>query len=284
MQTRKLLLSCVLVIAGVAWFAATEVIAADPLSPAVTQPPSRECTIPAGTGSSVTVQAGPDGAGGLAPNFPLPQSGEICAGLGSCLEWRYLFTYTGLTPQKAALTVDTDITVQGCNPACQVTQRVPLVSEGERTVVFNATTTALTVSYSTPLGVGPGTMTASFVAKKGTWPRAGLCALAGADSLIAEHNVEAVDQVVRSTLRTEAGEVLCTVDRIIDAEGRTTALQVVEPATCTRVTDLVELRNASGAPALFIGGDVQITFEGSHKFCWASTTTGQMICVQTPTH
>lgn len=283
MQTKTLLLSWVLVIAGLGWFAAAEGIAADPLSPAVTQPPSRECTIAAGTGSSVTVQAGPDGAGGLAPNFPLPQSGEICAGLGSCLEWRYLFTYSGLTPQKAALAVDTDITVQGCNPACQVTKLVPLVSEGERTVVFNATTTAFTVSYFTPLGVGPGTMTASFVAKKGTWPRAGVCALAGADSLIAEHNVEAVDQVVRSTLRTEAGEFLCTVDRTIDAEGRTSALQV-ESGDCTRVTDLVELRNASGAPALFIGGDVQITFGGSHKFCWASTTTGQMICVQTPAH
>lgn len=281
MHGKQLLLSCVLVIAGLAWFAATEVIAADPLSPAVTQPPARECTIPAGTGSSVTVQAGPDGAGGLAPNFPLLRSGEICAGLGSCLEWRYLFTYTGLTPQKAGLGVDTDIAVQGCNPACQVTKLVPLVSAGERTLVFNATTTAFTVSYSTPLGVAPGTMTASFVAKQGTWPRAGLCALAGADSLIAEHNVEAVDQVVRSTLRTEAGEFLCIVDRTIDAEGRTIR---VESEECTRVTDLVELRNASGAPALFIGGDVQITFGGSHIYCWASTTTGSMICVKTPSH
>lgn len=281
MQTRKLLPMCAPVIAGLTVLAATDVTAAGLPSPGASQPPPRECPITV-DGGSVRIQA-LDETGGITGGFPIPRSGDVCAGLGSCLEWRYLFTYTGLTPQKAALAVDTDITVQACKPACQVTKLVPLVSEGERSLVFNANATSFTASYFTPVGVGPGTMTASFVARKGTWLRAGLCALAGADSLIAGPNA-AVDQVVRSELRSETGAILCTVDRTIDAEGRTIALQVV-PGTgdCTVVTDLVELRTASGA-ALSINGTAQLTFGGSHIYCFASTTTGKMTCVKTPPH
>src|SRR3990172_5440809 len=108
---------CAVVVAGLTVFAATGGTAtgATTPSPGVTQPPPRECTITV-YGGSVKIKAGPNGDG-LAENFPELRSGGVCAGgTGSCLEWKYQFTYTGLTPTKAALAVDTDIAVQDCEP------------------------------------------------------------------------------------------------------------------------------------------------------------------------
>lgn len=278
MQRGKLVLLCAVLIANLTVFPAAALTAAAPLSPADPQPAPRECTLKGLLGSSVTIQAGPDPAStGLAPDFPLTDSCPTGFGPGQCKKWVYRWIGNGMQISEALVAVDSDIAVLTASPGAQVA--IQLVAEGERFLKFDALKqTTFTGTLWTDLGVGPGTVTAAFIGTKGF----GRCNLRGADNLIPEQN-QPVDQVVRSELFSEAGQFLCAVDRTVDGFGRTSNIRIVgEGSLCTLVTGLVELRTAGGA-ALFIDGETQITFpSGSHKYCWASTTTGSMTCVQTP--
>lgn len=284
MQTTKLVLPSAVLVAGLTVFAATAVTAAEPLSPAALQPPPRECTLKGFWGGSVKIQAGPDlnTSGGLAAAFPLSDDCPGEFGPGLCKKWVYRWIFTDMQGTAAAVSIDSDIAVLTANPAAQVVPILPFFGKGERFIKFDLPkVTTFTGTYWTAPDVGPGTLTAGYAGTKGL----GHCPLAGADNLIPEEN-QAVDQVVQSELRSETGQILCTVERTIDAFGRTGNI-VVTSGDCTRIGEF-QLRTAgtNGQPgaALFIKGDVQITFGGSHKFCWASTTTGQMTCVQTPPH
>lgn len=277
MQIRKLLPLCVGLVAGLAVLAVTEVTATEPLSPAAFQPPPRECTVKGHSGSSIKIQAGPDlNSSGLAAVFPVTETCPGAFGPAECKKWVYRWTFTNMQGTVAGVTVDKDLSVLAADPNGQPGSFLPIAGEGERFIRFNLNkATTFTGTVWTPLDAGPGSVTAGAAGSRGL----GVCRIAGADNLVPEHN-QAVDQVVRSNLFSETGQFICSVDRIIDAQKRTVKILPVEGG-CNQ-TEEVELRTAGGT-ALFISGETQITFQGSHKYCFPNNTGG-MTCVRTPAH
>jgi hypothetical protein len=275
--TRKYLLLSVGVVASLLVLTAIEGTATgggESLPSFGVKTPPRECTVslPLGLGS-VTIQAGPDDSesDGLAKNFPIP---DPCpSGVGQCLQWTYRWIFPGgaLTPVDALVSVDTDITILASDPSGATIPRIiPVTAEGERFLKFNATANTFTASYWTPPGVGPGTLTASFVAKKGIIPFPGRCALAGADNQIANPNLAVTTQVI-----DQVGD--CSIQRTIDAQGCTVGIQV-ESGDCTVTEAVLEI---DGLGPIAVGCGTQITAEGSTRYCYP-TATGKMRCVNLP--
>lgn len=280
MQTRKFVLWGAVLGAALTVVAATAVTAAEPLSPAALQPPPRECTLQGFSGGSVTIQAGPGPDGSLDPQFPLAAPCPAGFGEGLCKKWVYRWIFTNMQGTAAAVSIDSDIAVLAADPAARVVPILPFFGKGERFIKFDLPkVTTFTGMYWTAPDVGPGSMTVGYAGSKGV----GHCRLIGADNLVPEQD-QAVDKVVEDELRSETGAILCTVERTIDASGRTGKIVVKSgEQKCTPIGEF-ELRTAGNKVAFFVKGGVQITFDGTHKYCWTSTTTGKMTCVQTGTH
>lgn len=94
------------------------------------------------------------------------------------------------------------------------------------------------------------------------------------------------NEAVSTEVLSQAG-ACGTVRRILGARGRTQEIIPVDGSGCGTTQEQLQI-TVNGVPlsssALFVSPDAKVTFEGSHKFCWASTTTGQMTCIQTPAH
>jgi hypothetical protein len=187
MQTKSRLLLCLIAIICFMGLAASRVTATEqPLSPAATQPPPRECTINAPLGVSVRIVAGPDVSGNPTGNFPLTDTcpGDFGTG-GLCKKWGYKWTISGSgspTFLNGAVSVDSDIPVLAA-PGGTITNILNAISvgEGERFVKFSGSGTSFSKTLWTTLDAEPGTLTAAFLGKKGILPLAGRCPLAGAD-------------------------------------------------------------------------------------------------------
>jgi hypothetical protein len=290
--TRKYLLLSVGVIASLLVLTAIEGAATgggDPLPSFGVEMPPRECTVslPSGLGN-VTIQAGPhDEHDGLAEIFPIPDACPPGVGLpvGQCLKWTYqwIFPRGAATLVDALVSIDTDITVLASDPSgATISRIIPVIAEGERVLKFNATTNTFKASYWTPPGVGPGTLTAGFVAKKGFWPLAGRCALAGADDRITGPDLPVTTQVI-----DQVGD--CLIQRTIGARGCTVKILVVEqpsdpedsedPEVCTVEENLDLMIAGSTKPSIAIGCGTQITDTGgSKRYCYP-TPTGKMTCI-----
>lgn len=94
------------------------------------------------------------------------------------------------------------------------------------------------------------------------------------------------NEAVSTEVLSQAG-ACGTVRRILGARGRTQEIIPVKGSLCVTTQEQLQI-TVNGVPlstsALFVSPDAKVTFEGTHKFCWASTTTGQMTCIQTPAH
>lgn len=289
MLTRKHLLLYVGVVASLLGLTAIEGAATgggEPLPSFGVETPPRECTVslPSGLGS-VTIQAGPDAeSDDLAENFPIPDPCPPGMGLpvGQCLKWtyRWMFPRGAVMPLEALVSVDTDITILASNPSgATISRIIPVIAEGERVLKFNATANTFTASYWTPPGVGPGTLTAGFVAKKGLWPLAGRCALAGADDRIIGPDLPVTTQVT-----DQVGD--CVIQRTVGARGCTVKIQVVppsDPALCmVEPEDFVLTISTVGgepSPSIAIGCGTQVSdLGGSTRYCYP-TPTGKMTCI-----
>jgi hypothetical protein len=181
---------------------------------------------------------------------------------------------------EVLVSVDTDITVLASDPpGATISNIIPITAEGERFVKFITTPTPLsfTKSHWTPTGVGVGTLTAGFVAKKSTGlplPLAGRCALAGADDRVVLPNL-----AVTTQLTDQVGD--CSIQRTIDAQGCT--VQIVLQSGCTEDTTITEESVAVGAnTAIAIGCESRITATGSQKYCYPTTTAGLVKCITIP--
>ena len=277
MQTRKLLLLSTILLAGLTVFVATEVRAAEPLplSAAAPQPPPSSCNatmvILGKTLGTVKIEASPP----LTEPCPSPFS-------GLCKKWEYLWTVqtSGVTLDRALISVDSDVTVKTSSPGATVVKSLPgffaLDTDGERFLRFTASGTSFMGSYFTPAEAGAGTLTAAFTGKKGAIPVFARCAIAGADNLIPEPN-----QAVNKEFVSLAGP--CTVKRTVDGFGRTATLTVdPQPAGCLDA-GLKTLGLENGSGAVHISGETQITaIMNPTLYCWPSTTTGKMTCMKVP--
>lgn len=105
------------------------------------------------------------------------------------------------------------------------------------------------------------------------------------DTVVTEPFTEPNEAISREIF-SQAG-ACGTVRRILGERGRTREIIPAEGSGCFTTQEALQI-TINGVPVsasgLFVSPDAQITFEGSHKFCWASTTTGQMTCIQTPPH
>jgi hypothetical protein len=283
--TRKYLLLSVGVVASLLVLTAIEGTATgggEPLPSFGVETPPRTCTVslPLGLGS-VKIQAGPDDeeSDGLAKNFPMLAPCPPGEGLpvGECLKWtyRWIVPSGALTLLDALVSVDTDITVLASDPSgATISRIIPITVEGERVLTFNATANTFTASYWTPPGVGPGTLTAGFVAKKGWGHPAGRCALAGADDRITGPDLPVTTQVI-----DQVGD--CVIQRTVGARGCTVMIEVVSapppPAECEVKSDL-DL-TIDGVLSSAIGCGTQVTDTGgSKRYCYP-TPTGKMTCI-----
>jgi hypothetical protein len=199
--------------------------------------------------------------------------------VGQCLKWTYRWIFPGgtVTPLEALVSVDTDITVLASDPGgATISRIIPVTVEGERFLKFNATANTFTASYWTPPGVGPGTLTAGFVAKKGFALLPGRCALVGADDRITGPDLPVTTQVT-----DQVGD--CVIQRTIGARGCTVEILVVppsDPEVCTveKGLDLM----IDGKPSIAIGCGTQVTdLGGSTRYCYP-TPTGKMTCITVP--
>jgi hypothetical protein len=154
--------------------------------------PPRVCTINGWGGVQVTIEAGPDLTKplGLSDQFPLSAwCGPPETEYEPCLQWQYRWTVVAGSAnlKEAYVSVDSDITVLKADAPVHISKILQTLNIGEAERFLDFTVpggTTFTASYSTPLNVTPGTLTAGFVGNKlFLW---GHCALAGANNVIAQ--------------------------------------------------------------------------------------------------
>lgn len=235
-----------------------------PLSPGVTPP--RECSIKVWDDLYVKVEAGPAEGSGLSDIFPMPATCQD----GPCLQWQYRWTFpSGVTPLEALVSVDSDITVLVTNPSAEISKIIPITAEGERFLKYRTSVSSFIGSYYTPPNVTAGSLTAGYVGKKGIFPVAGKCSIAGADNVVIQQNQAVADE---QTYKLEG----CTVAFKVASDNKVipNTIRIVEPSdgTCT-LSETYEPITVDGTPIIFVGA-VQFTQEGSCKYCWTNTFGG----------
>jgi hypothetical protein len=222
----KGLLSTTLFAASVVLLIITEARAQTlPASPPFVSPP-RTCTLPAGPGKSVVIQAGPAATvSDLNPVFPITVSCQFTSS-GLCNKWEYRWIYTGVNPSHSAVSFDSNITVFAAVPTAAVNAPgsgdaslggVGQSVFGERFLRFNANATNFLASFLTPTNVVPNTLTAGF--RSGS--QSGFCAIAGAGDPTTTVEGLSLPLVVRT-------ETLgCTIEWTQSADGCVTGATVV---------------------------------------------------------
>jgi hypothetical protein len=286
MQRRKFTVCSAALLASLTLSIAAEVSATggQPLpSPGVSTPP-RECTVAAPVAYTwpvqyvnVKIQAGPNGEGGLATEFPVsePCPEGVSSDTGQCLRWDYLWTIltAGASFDKTLTSVDSDITVHTATPAATVVNSLPgffvFDTDGERFLKFNAYGTSFTASYVTPASVTAGTLTAAFTGKKSHKWFSGRCPLAGADNFVLQQN-----QAIAAQQQFKLAG--CTVAYTPDAFGKVIpgSLMIIEGAENCSVEETTNAIIVDGKPVVFVGA-VQFTQGGSCNYSWTNTTGGR---------
>jgi hypothetical protein len=148
---------------------------------------SRTCAnLPIAKTGTVTIQAGPDGIGGLAAQFP--KQTACPDGVGTCLEWEYQWTYNGANPSHTLLSAPSDVEIivtpdgspsVSTPPAQDSTFKVGQNIFDVRLIRHNANGTTFQASYFTrKTGVAIGLITAAASSGSTT----AFCAIAGATS------------------------------------------------------------------------------------------------------
>jgi hypothetical protein len=243
--------------------------------------PARECTATMKLGNtvlaSVKITAGPDGVGGLATQFPQP---DTCAGPVPCVRWDYkwevLSPPSGVVLNNALVSVDSDVTISASNPAgAMVTKSLPPIflvdTDGERFLRFGTgNVTTFSGSYFTPPGILPGTLTAAFTGKKGFVPVFARCALAGADNVGVQQNLATVEEKCYKI----TGATVCY--QVDPRDGRVIAgTQVItaDPDFNFVVVDADLLIDGIGK--VIYTTPAQFSSEGSCNYTWTNTAGGR---------
>ena len=234
----------------------SQAVAQTPIWQGYVQPPPRECTLPAGTGS-VRIIAGPDSnsPSGLAAAFP---STEPCpTGFGGmCRKWEYAWVYKGVNPSHSLVSADADIQVLLAEPTAVTIP--PIVGDttmsfgvnvaGEVGFRFNANQETYLARIWTPVTASVGTVTAGFQSGN----RRGFCPIAGAGSLSG-------DAQLSLATRTETSTLGCTVVWTLSPDGCPVSAEVTGGPCTIRNSDLgLNTNAASCGTELNVPGSTQV--------------------------
>jgi hypothetical protein len=225
------------------------------LLPYVPGPVSRVCDVTGSGGDddyrtppvSARIIAGP--LNGSLPDltrpFPVailpPESATGCpVGMDKCLRWDYTWIYSVSnypavppTPTYAVVAVDSDVNVSAATaplPAVITSVRGDSVTgygvnkAGEIGLRFPSSGQTFYASFFTPPGVGVGTMTAGFSAKKSK----GFCAIAGADNPTVVDTVLSKPLTLTTTHNFTGGT--CTAQWTQSPDGCVSEVVIVPPS------------------------------------------------------
>jgi hypothetical protein len=279
-----------LVVAAVALLPITEAAATGGGDPGVTPPtspglpPARVCIIPWGT-NSVEIVAGPANAIAgdetLTSAFPVPAT---CPnGGGSCLEWKYKWTFPVSTSQHSLLTLDSDLVLNATEvsvagpgtPSTRVS--APIVGDPgvdfakdiaeARAVRFTAKGPVVVASLFTSLDARVGKVTAGFAGSK-----RGFCAIQGAENTTGGEFFQSQSQTITTNT------LGCIVEWTLSADNCVThaVLKPLEQPGCS-----ITLQNDIGG---IIGQTCQaeISVPGSTTTCRWNSFARTNICVTVP--
>lgn len=225
----------------------------------------RQCTLDDGVGyGTVKVEACPDTA--ACPTFAPCSKGD-----GACAVWTYQFRWRDAQPVAVALSISADVSVRSTHPRAEVTPlghqessfRVGRNELGRRWLRFQADGTRHRVTIETPIEFGGGV--AGTAAAMGDRLKE-YCLILTPGARIAEP--------FQSKTLMMMDEIACgTVTRFVDPQGRTISAEASEGCHVSTT----KLTNSEGEPVLFANPKTQITFEGSTRTCYI-TSTNDLIC------
>ncbi len=269
------------VVAIVGLFAATDVKAQAPPFPLEGIQFGRTCN-----DNFVFVTAGPDGDG-LDAVFPrLITNGSECPDGPPCLGWEYRWKIDGLDAKfgfnELHVSAATHIPVLGCDPECH--NHEPEPAAAERFISFNTNSVRdFTGTFYTPVGVGPGPMSAKFAANTsppGKKDKArGICAIIGANKVGQEPELPTTLSVVETVVIDDEGNT-CDIERIVDFDN----CQFVGENAITEVTECgtfkitIEDLKVDGDVATSIDCKLVFTQTGSFRYCYPNSV-GSMTCI-----
>jgi hypothetical protein len=249
---------------------------------------NRTCT----AGSSATIVAGQNSN----PNAQFPRlvtcPGD-CPGAvvfntntalsGQFFAWEFTWTQIGKSaPSQLGLQVASDVQIEGTSPAVTGFSQ-PGQEESSLKLGLNDWDSRWLRSSGIS---SSGQSTFTYYTKpnlqarpEGAASRSGsttsTCLLAGAGTVVTEAN-----QALNNVVRSQAGE--CTVDRTLDARGRTISMTLVSGPPNLCPIGLFDITIAGDTNIdTFITPDAQITFGTSTRYCFASATGG-VTCVGLP--
>lgn len=248
----------------------------------------RTCT----AGSSATIVAGqnanPAAQFPRLVNCPGDCPGAVVIGTntplsGQFFAWEFTWTQIGKSsPSQLGLQVASDVQIEGTSPA--VTSVSPPGQEDSSLKLGLNDWDSRWLRSSGISSSGQSTFTyytkPNLQARpQGAASRSGTttstCLLAGAGTAVTEAN-----QALNNIVRSQAGA--CTVDRTLDARGRTISMTLVSgpPSLCP--IGLFDITIAGDTNIdTFITPDSQITFGTNTRYCFASSTGG-VTCVGLP--
>jgi len=291
MPTRKFVSGCAIAAALVVLGAASQVRAQAPTTfpvPPVTDLP-RTCNL-----GQVKIEAGPVPPGVSPSQVPFPRVIGDCSSLGiqgECLAWDYRFSFFGVNPINALVSVESSIGILGATPSPVVVSQPGVGDTATKTgqnvfevrfVRYRVSTSTVNVSYFTKLGIESHLATAGATFKSrneqslattntgDSGQSQKFCALAGAGVPIGEQQ-----QAISNQVESQAG--ICRVLRTVDARGRTIAITLLsgDPIDCPITTATLTV---DGVVPTFTDPETQVTIGTSSRYCWPSAT-GSMTCV-----
>jgi hypothetical protein len=234
-------------------------------------------------GSIATVKAGDGIAPG--PTFPVIVNcpGECPGGPtvpGQYAKWDFTFDFlSASTPRTATLQVAADVTIEETNPPATVLNSGAedllngiLNDFDSKFIKFSATSDPFYASYYTKPNFAPRIEGAGV---KAGFLKVGQCRLAGAGTRFGSPA-----EAATVSANVQAGP--CSFTKVTDGRGCTVSLTLTSgnPGVCV-LTDNTVVLSGDSAPPLSAGtkcADVQLSFEGSCKYCYV-TSTGALKCV-----
>jgi len=297
--TKMRLLFGAAVVAIVALFAATDVTAQVQVPLLDGIPFVRQCTDSRNL-FNVTAGAGGDAAA-VFPRLitsESPNNGSECPGGPPCLGWDYRWKATSNLEAKYGfnellVSAATQVTVLGCGAGCHAHTANP--EAAEHFLGFDvAGGRDFSATYYTPVGIGPGTMTAKFSANttgRGKKERErGTCLIAGASEVGQEQALPTTLSVFETVKCDDAGNT-CTLERKVDIFGCQIDDQINLGADCDACPSPFTIDpnesfkvETGGGPVEATAVSCQLRFVqtgASFRYCYPNSV-GSMTCITFP--
>lgn len=161
------------------------------------------CNIPVSGGGNVYIQAG----AGTTPNTNFPITGSCPSGAGTCLEWQYVWRYTGFNPSQSMASVASNVAVLTTTGTSNLIAPTSFDSSigwgnvgGEVGIRFNSSDSTYYASIYTDINAVVGPVTAGF--KSGN--KTGFCQIQGAIKGNINFDLSTPKALVTTTLGCQA--------------------------------------------------------------------------------